>query len=203
MVRGVVAAVAVAVVGAGCTAKPQAVAPPVQIPTILAPTTVVRTPAMVDRELPDDCELIVPVEVVNSKVGRESKGEVRTIVGIAEPSLGRTAKIDCYYDLDEKQPLSAAPLIIGLATYSDDAAAQGRVADSLDAERAEGASVAEVEVGKRKASMVSTPSERLVIGSLGKTTFVSRAKAGFVPDDQMTALLTALAVQSMTPLEEA
>ncbi|MEV0680654.1 hypothetical protein AB0I60_29475 [Actinosynnema sp. NPDC050436] len=187
----------------GCTNQPAPVAPPVQIPTILAPTTVVRTPVMVDRELPDDCELIVPVEVVNAKIGREVQAEVRTIVGIPEPSLARTSKIDCYYDLAEKQPLAAAPLIIGLATYADEASAKERVAESIAAERAEGGSVAEVDVGKQKASLISTPGERLLLGSLGKTTFVARAKVGFVPDDKMSAVLSALAAQSMTPIEEA
>ncbi|MEU4803121.1 hypothetical protein [Actinosynnema sp. NPDC023587] len=201
--RGVVVAGALVAGLAGCSEQPQAVAPPVQIPTILAPTTVVRTPVMVDRELLDDCELIVPVEKVNARIGREVQGEVRTIVGIPEPSVGRTAKVDCYYDLAERQPLSAAPLIIGLATYADDGAARDRVVESITAERAEGGTVSEVEVGKQKASVVSTAGERLLIGSLGKSTFVARAKVGFVPDDQVNAVLAALAVQAMTPIEDA
>ncbi len=203
-----VSAVALSVVLAactlsGCTSTPKSLSPPPQIPTIVAPTSVVRTPVMVDRALPDDCELIVPVDMVNQRVGRELAGGLRTIIGIPEASLGRTGKVDCYYDLGERQPLSAAPLVIGLATYVDEPTAKGRVADSVTAEKQEGGSVAEVDVGKQKASLVSTGGERLLIGSLGKTTFVARAKTGFVPDDQMSAVLSGLAAQSMTPIEDA
>jgi hypothetical protein len=188
---------------AACSTEAPPPAPPPQIPTIHPPSSVTRTPVMVDRPLPDECELIVPVEVVNQRLGRELPGEPRQIIGIPEPSLGRTGKIDCYYGLAPNQPLVASPLIIGLATYTDEPTAKGRVADSVTAERQEGASVAEVDVGKQKGSLVSTSTERLLIGSLGKTTFVVRAKIGLVPDDQVTALLSALAAQSMTPIEDA
>ncbi|WP_433263291.1 hypothetical protein ACQPZF_31805 [Actinosynnema sp. CS-041913] len=187
----------------GCSSQPEQdpAAPPPQIPTIVAPTSASRTPVMTDRELLDDCELILPVELVNQHLGRELQGELKHIIGVPEPSLGRTKKIDCYYEVPERQPLTAAPLIIGLATYVDEPTAKNRVADSVNAERQEGASVAEVDVGKQKGQLVSTNAERLVIGSLGKTTFVARAKTGFVPDDKMSAFLTTLAAQSMTPIE--
>ncbi|RKT56687.1 hypothetical protein [Saccharothrix australiensis] len=196
----VLAALAVLV---ACAREPAPAAPPPRIPTIAAPTSVVRTPVMVDRELPEDCELIVPVEVVNQRIGREMAGELKQIIGIPEPKVARTAKIDCYYDVGERRPISTAPLVIGLATYADEAAARERVAESVKAELESGGSSTEVDVGKQKASLVSTAEERLVIGSLGKTTFVARAKAGFVPDDQAGAVLSALAAQSMTPIEGA
>ncbi len=196
----VLAAVVVVVCAACSTEKSPPAAPP-QIPTILPPTTITRVPQMVDRPLPDDCELIVPVDILHQRLGRELPGELQTIVGIPEPSLGRTAKIDCYYGM-ERQPLAAAPVIIGLATYVDEPTAAGRVADSIAAERQEGATVTQVDVGKQKASLVSTKDERLLMGSLGKTTFVSRAKVGVVPDDLVGIFLAALAQQAMTPLED-
>lgn len=197
----VLAAVVVGVCAACSAEKPPPAAPP-QIPTIVAPTSFTRVPQMVDRPLPDDCELIVPVEILHQRLGRELPGELQTIIGIPEPSLGRTGKIDCYYGM-ERQALAAAPVIIGLATYVDEATATGRVADSVAAERQDGATVTEVEVGKRKASLVVTKDERLLMGSLGKTTFVSRAKAGVLPDDVVGTFLAALAQQAMTPIEEA
>ncbi|MEU5694501.1 hypothetical protein [Actinosynnema sp. NPDC020468] len=186
-----------------CSTRTDAPAKAPQIPTILAPTTVVKTPVMVDRELPQDCESIVPVEVVDQKLGRQLGGATRGIIGIKEPSLGRTGKIDCYYGLGDRQPLTASPLVIGLSTYTDEATAKGRVTESVDAERREGGSVAEVDVGKVKASVVGTSAERLLIGSLGKTTFVVRMKAGTLPDDQVGAVMAGLAQQSMTPVEDA
>lgn len=193
----------VALVCASCAAvQPQAVTQP-QIPTILPPTTISRIPQMVDRPLPDDCELVVPVELFHQKLGRELPGELKTIIGIPEPSLGRTGKIDCYYAIPERQPLTAAPVVIGLATYNDEPTAQSRVSESVAAERQQGATVREVDVGKRKGQLVSTKSERLVMGWLGKTTFVARAKVDVLPEDAIGGFLAALAQQSMTPVEGA
>ncbi|MFE9749272.1 hypothetical protein ACFYOT_30545 [Saccharothrix saharensis] len=201
--RTAVATAMAVLVCAGCAAvQPQPVVQP-QIPTIVPPTTISRIPQMVDRPIPDDCELVVPVELFHQKLGRELPGELKTIIGIPEPSLGRTGKIDCYYGVPEKQPIAAAPVIIGLATYHDEPTAGGRVAESVDAERQEGASVREVDVGKKKGQFVSTKDERLVMGSLGKTTYVARAKAGVLPDDAVAGALAALAQQAMTPVEGA
>ncbi|MFE2751440.1 hypothetical protein ACFXGA_05500 [Actinosynnema sp. NPDC059335] len=200
--RKTVLATAVAVLAcAGCAAvQPQPVTQP-QIPTILPPTTISRIPQMVDRPIPDDCELVVPVEVFNQKLGRELPGELKTIIGIPEPSLGRTGKIDCYYGVPERQPLTAAPVIVGLATYTDEPTAKGRVEESVAAERQEGGTVKEVDVSRRKGQLVTTKDERLLMGWLGKTTFVARAKAGVLPDDAIGGFLAAIAQQSMTPVE--
>ncbi|WP_228122363.1 hypothetical protein [Saccharothrix syringae] len=191
-----------AVVCSACSSEPPP--PPVApaIPTILPATTVTRAPQMVDRDLPDDCELIVPVDVLHARLGRELPGELKQVIGIPEPSIGRTAKIDCYYGV-ERQVLLTAPVVVGLAKYTDEATAANRVAESVDAERREGASVSQVDVGRQKASLVVTKDERLLVGSLGKTTFVSRAKAGVAPDEAVGAFLAAVAQQSMTPVEDA
>ncbi|WP_367137105.1 hypothetical protein [Saccharothrix sp. HUAS TT1] len=202
-VRMMVLATAAVLACAGCAAvQPQPVRQP-PIPTIVAPTTISRTPQMVDRPLPDDCEIVVPVEVLNQRLGRELPGELKTIIGIPEPSLGRTGKIDCYYGVPEKQQLGAAPVVVGLATYADEATAAGRVAESVALERQDGANVMEVDVGKRKGSLIMSKDERLVIGSLGKTTYVARAKLDVLPDDAVGAFLAAVAQQSMTPVEGA
>ncbi|MFJ6676311.1 hypothetical protein ACIQMJ_34865 [Actinosynnema sp. NPDC091369] len=201
--RTAVAAAMAVLVCAGCAAVQQQPVVQPQIPTILPPTTITRIPQMVDRPIPDDCELVVPVELFHQKLGRELPGELKTIIGIPEPSLGRTGKIDCYYGVPERQPIAAAPVIIGLATYNDEPTATSRVAESVDAERQEGATVREVDVGKKKGQFVSTKDERLVMGSLGKTTYVARAKAGVLPDDAVAGALAALAQQAMTPVEGA
>nr|BFE49157.1 hypothetical protein GCM10017745_25840 [Saccharothrix mutabilis subsp. capreolus] len=192
----------VTALGACAREKPPA-APPPQIPTIVAPTSASKIRPMVDRPMPEDCELIVPVERVNELIGRKMEGELKMIVGIPEPSIARTAKIDCYHDVPKGKNFAESPLIIGLATYEDEASAKERVAESVEAEKKEGGQASEVEVTKHKAQLVTTGAERLLIGSLGKTTYVVRTKAGYLPEDKVKDMLTALAVQSMTPIEDA
>ncbi|XVV01868.1 hypothetical protein ACQPW3_31425 [Actinosynnema sp. CA-248983] len=188
---------------AACTQEKPPPAPPPEIPTIVAPTSASRIRPMVDRPMPEDCELIVPVERVNELIGRKMEGELKMIIGIPEPSIARTAKIDCYHDVPKGKNFAESPLIIGLATYVDEASAKERVTESVEAEKKEGGQSTEVEVTKHKAQLVTTNAERLLIGSLGKTTFVVRTKAGYLPEDKVKDMLTALAVQSMTPIEDA
>ncbi|WP_440902261.1 hypothetical protein [Actinosynnema sp.] len=201
--RVVVVGLAVAAV-LGCASCARVVEKPIvdpAIPTITVPTTTTRVPVMVDRPLPDDCELVVPADVLNERIGRDLGGSTVQIIGIPEPGVGRTAKLDCYYGVGENKGIATAPIVIGLSTYADDAAATTRVTESLDAYRGDGASVSEVEVGKQKAALVLAKDENLVVGSLGKSTFVARAKKDAVPEDQVKAVLTALAARSMTPEE--
>ncbi|MET9230498.1 hypothetical protein [Lentzea sp. NPDC003310] len=186
--------------GTACsTAVPQTQAPPPQIPKITPPTIVSKTPVMVDRALPDDCELVVPVDVMNATLGQEMPGEPRIIIGIKEPGIGRTGKIDCYYGIPEKKGLPDAKIVIGLSTYTDDLTARTRVTESVEAERAEGAKITEVDVGKQKGTLVEGKDEQLLIGSLGKSTFVVRNRNNFIPKEKLVAVLPVLAQQSMTP----
>ncbi|WP_394616636.1 hypothetical protein JNUCC0626_44545 [Lentzea sp. JNUCC 0626] len=195
----VLGAVALTLCAACSTAVPQTQAPPPQIPRITPPTTPSRVPLMVDRALPDDCELVVPVEVMNATLGTELEGEPRIIVGIKEPGIGRTGKVDCYYGIPEKKGLPDAKIVIGLSTYADDLTARTRVAESVEAERGEGAKITEVDVGKQKGTLIEGKDEQMLIGSLGKSTFVVRNRNNFIPKEKLVAVLPVLAQQSMTP----
>lgn len=191
-------ALAACVLLAGCAVETRPTAPPPQIPTIVAPTSVSRVPVMADRPLPENCDEIIPGDQINQALGQELPGVGQEIIGVPEESLGRTGKIDCYYGIPPGRPISGALLIVGLATYADELTARGRVTDSIDVERSEGAKISDVEVGKQRGNLVETRDERLLIGSLGKTTFVVRAKVGVLPEDKVGPVLAGLAAQTMT-----
>jgi hypothetical protein len=181
-----------------CATPKRPAAPPPQIPTIVIPTSATRTPVMADRPLPETCETIVPAEQINQALGQEFPDKPTEILGIPEPEIARTGKIDCYYGIPAGAALPAAVLVIGLSTYADELSARQRITESLEAERKDGATITEIDVGKQKGSLVTTTPERLLMGSLGKSTFVIRAKAGLLPDDKLPAVLAGFAVQSMT-----
>ncbi len=191
---------AVALTAACSTTAPQTQAPPPQIPKITPPASASKAPSMVDRPtLPDDCDLVVDVETMNKILGQELPGEPQIIIGIKEPGIGRTGKIDCYYGIPPKQGLPAAKIIIGLSTYTDEPTARARVSESVEAERQDGAKITEVDVGKQKGTLIEGKDEQLLIGSLGKSTFVVRSRNNFVPQQNLTKILPPLAQQSMTP----
>jgi hypothetical protein len=195
----VLSAAALSVCAACSSAVPQTQAPPPQIPKITPPTTPSRVPLMVDRPLPDDCELVVSADAMNAALGQELPGEPRIIIGIKEPGIGRTGKIDCYYGIPEKRNLPDAKIVIGLSTYTDELTARTRVNESVEAERQDGAKVTEVDVGKQKGMLIEGKDEQLLIGWLGKSTFVVRNRHNFIPQAKLTAILPVLAQQSMTP----
>jgi hypothetical protein len=195
----VLSAVALMVCVACSSAIPQGQAPPPQIPRITPPTTPSRVPLMVDRALPDDCELVVPVDVMNATLGQELLGEPRIIIGVKEPGIGRTGKIDCYYGIPPKQDLLAAKIVIGLSTYTDELTARTRVGESVEAERADRAKITEIDVGKQKGMLIEGKDEQLLIGWLGKSTFVVRNRNNFLPQAKLMAVLPVLAQQAMTP----
>lgn len=195
----VLSAVALMVCAACQSGAPQTQAPPPQIPKITPSTVPSKVPAMVDRPLPDDCELVVSMDVMNATLGQALPGEPRIIIGIKEPGIGRTGKIDCYYGIPEKKNLPDAKIVIGLSTYTDDLTARTRVTESVEAERQDGAKITEVDVGKQKGTLIEGKDEQLLIGSLGKSTFVVRNRHNFIPKERLTAVLPVLAQQSMTP----
>ena len=192
-------AVALVTCVACSTPEAQTQAPPPQIPKITPPTTPSKVPLMVDRALPDDCELVVPADTMNATLGQVLPGEPRIIVGIKEPGIGRTGKIDCYYGIPAKRGLPEAPIVIGLSTYTDDLTARTRVGESVEAERQDGAKISEVDVGKQKGTLIEGKEEQMLIGSLGKSTFVVRSRHNFIPQQRLIAILPVLAQLSMTP----
>ena len=98
-----------------------------------------------------------------------------------------------------KKNLPDAPIVIGLSTYSDDLTARTRVGESIEAERQDGAKITEVDVGKQKGTLIEGKDEKLLIGYLGKSTFVVRSRHNFIPQERLMAILPVLAQLSMTP----
>ncbi|WP_199438847.1 hypothetical protein [Umezawaea beigongshangensis] len=183
---------------AGCgSEEPRESAPPPSVPVIAPPASAVATSVMADRPVPDDCELVVPAEDVSAVVGKDLAKPVE-IVGVPEPAVARTAKLDCYYGVPEGRQVGDAAVIIGLSNFSDEASATQRITESVDAEKQEGATVEQIDVGEQKASYVVTKEERFVAGTIGRSSFVVRAKPDALPDDRVKAVLADLAARSMT-----
>ncbi|WP_253778110.1 hypothetical protein [Goodfellowiella coeruleoviolacea] len=154
---------------------------------------------MTDRPLSDDCADVADPEAVDEAVGQQLPGSATHIIGIPEPKIGRTAKLDCYFGIPDGQGLTEAAVLIGLATYADAATAQERYQISLDAERADGAAVTETKVGNQTGMLLSASGTQTLIGTLGKTSYLVTVKKGLVPDDRMTGVLVKLAQHALTP----
>lgn len=88
-------------------------------------------------DLPPGCESLLPFTDLDQALGRPLFGETRVVEGVAQPSIGRTGRITCYYGLP-KGGRSAAPVEVGVSTYTDAESATQRVTATIAAGRTSG-----------------------------------------------------------------
>ena len=98
-------------------------ASPAPAPAASGSTAPSATPT---ADLPAGCDAVLPFTDLDQALGRPLFGGSRTVVGVAQPSIGRTGRVTCQYGLAPNGK-GAAPLEVGLSTYKDAASAADRV----------------------------------------------------------------------------
>jgi hypothetical protein len=189
----VVVMLAAAAVASGCTEEPPAAKPgvPPGFSTSAAPVSGERT-------VPKTCGGIASLGEVTDILGTAVTGQTLPIVGVPEPKIGRTARLDCYYGVPEGQQPAAAAVWIGLASYADEGAAKRRMASTVDAEREAGAKASDVPVGPDRGVLL-VGAKRTLVAMRGKNTVVVTVVPGLIPEDQSASLLGRLADRALTP----
>jgi hypothetical protein len=124
-------------------------------------------------------------------------GQTLPVVGVPEPKIGRTARLDCYYGVPDGQGVPAATVSIGLASYTDEGAARRRMTSTVESERDSGAKANEVQVGSDKGILLNG-TKRILVAARGKHTVVVTVVKDLVPDEQAGALLATLADRALT-----
>jgi len=125
-VRAGLAALGLAVGLSGCG---DSAAGSTALPTFPTSTSAVTTSRAGANEgaIPDDCERLLKVAELNALLGLPlDTVTVRTTLGIAEPSVGRTERVACRYATKAAGPANGRPLLLlNAASYtSPDAALQ-------------------------------------------------------------------------------
>lgn len=139
--RGAVVGTAVLAVAVACSSGSDPEAPPAAAPTS-APTTGSSGPAeptpTPTPKLPAGCESLLPFTDLDQALGRPLFGETRQIQGVAQPSIGRTGRLTCYYGLPQGGR-GTVPVEVGVSTYTDATKAADRVTATIAAARGSGA----------------------------------------------------------------
>lgn len=125
-------------------------------------------------------------------------GQTLPVVGVPDPKIGRTARIDCYYGVPEGQDRAKAPVSIGVASYTDEAAARKRMDGTIDGEKEAGAKAAEVPVGPGKGMLLNGTRRTLVAGR-GNNTVVVSVILELVAEEQAGSLMGRLADRALSP----
>ncbi|WP_018683632.1 hypothetical protein [Actinokineospora enzanensis] len=180
---------------AACSAQPPASG---QRPTPTLPQFSTTPPKpRAERTLPDSCGKVLTRADLDQTLESTLTGRTEVVVGVALPSIGRTGRIDCYYGIPEGQPNAAAPLIVGLAGYTDAAKAGERIQGTIDTERDKGTKPVEVAVGAGKGTLLDG-ADHTLIAAHGKITVAVTAKPTLVTAERAAEVLGKLADLALT-----
>lgn len=152
-----------------------------------------------DKAVPKTCGGLATLAEVTDILGTAVTGQTLPVVGVPEPKIGRTARLDCYYGVPAGQPVGAAAVQIGLASYTDPAAAQRRATNTIDTEREAGAKATEVPVGPDRGTLLTGGAKHTLVAARGPNTVVVIVVPTLVAADQAGPLLARLADRALTP----
>ena len=176
----------------GCGGSPEPVSAP-EVPTFSA-----AAPPSGVRAVPKTCGEVATVEEISTILTTLITGPVSPVVGVPQSSIGRTARLDCYYGGTG----AAAPVWIALASYTDEQSASRRAEATAEEEQDAGATVSAVRVGAER-GLLLTGTRLLVVAQREETTVVVSAAKTLVRPDFAGTFLGQLADLALSPREPA
>lgn len=199
--RGVATVLAATgVLVSGCSfASPQLASPPIPtFSTSTAPPPVTRG----NRPVPKTCAGVVSRQEVEIQVGKQLNGDSQEIVGVPEPGIGRTARLDCYYGIPDGKSRDDASVSVGIASYDNTQSALQRLAGSVQAQQSHGAKATDVMVGPDTGVLISGGDDKnmlTLVVSHGPTSVVINALVNLVPSSKIQKVLIKIADRALTP----
>ena len=131
-------------------------------------------------------------DAVDKIVGHPLGGTSQRVVGVPVSSIGRTARLDCYYGVPDGQNVTAALVTIGVSTYTDAAAATARVTSTVNDARTAQSKISTTKIGTAAATlMISQQNQALAVAD-GTRTVTVTANTGVLPQGNDLPQLTAL-----------
>ena len=148
-------------------------------PTTAAPTSTSSAAAPTPTptpNLPAGCDQMLPFTDLDHALGRPLFGPSRYVLGVAEPSIGRTGRVTCQFGL-QPNGRGAAPLEVGVSTYKDADSANERVAATVAALRSTATSQRSATVAGQQAVLIGTKKDNnLVVAQGDRTVAVTIAR---------------------------
>lgn len=120
------------------------------------------------------CEDLLPLSLVTDALQRPVVGRTSSIVGVAEPNIGRLAYLNCKYGITttlvKKKPVTATGVEIGLSLYSTAQQAAKRVQATVDYYLSLGASAHPIRVGQNAGQIMLGVGDPLIVVAAGPRT---------------------------------
>lgn len=182
--------VLVAACGGSSASNDQSKAPASSKPTATS------APPFVGK-LPASCTPVAAAGDVDKIIGHPLTGTSNLIKGIAEASIGRTGRLDCYYGIPPNQPVTAAVVSIGIAAYDSNADAAHRVLETVNQARDTGYTSSAVQVSGQNAVLLAGTRNQEVVLSAGMLTVLVAADNSVVPAGKAGPPLIQLAARAL------
>lgn len=185
----------VTVLVAGCAGATE----PIEDPEVPRFSTPVPPGSTEGREVPASCAEVSSLEEIGRILNVLVTGRVLPIVGVPQENIGRTARLDCYFGVAEGEPVTAAAVWIGLASYTDAHSARRRVSNTVADELEAGARASDVPVGGDRGVLLHNETTWMLVAARGHTTVVVTVEPPLVREDHAGAQLGQLADEALTP----
>jgi hypothetical protein len=194
---------------AGCTSDAKRAPKPsssASQPTLTPPssTTPSAPPSTVARALAGDCSTILPLDEVETALGKPVVGNTAFIVNIPEPKIGQLARVNCRYGVGKsvkkgKRTVVPPPKVeVSVSLYSADQQAAGRVADTVAAWRDNGARQIDVLVGPDDGTLLIGYGEPLLVVAHGQRTAAVTVQATMLVGKDASAVMGKIAATAIT-----
>lgn len=193
---GIVVLIAAVAAVSACGAKDSPAASP-KVPSFSTSSAAVSVAR--ERPVPKSCGAVVTQEEISDLLQVAISGDTLPIIGVPEQKINRTARIDCYYGIPDGKDRTAAPVTVGLASYTDEPSARKRMDVTVSTEKDAGGKAGEVPVGPDRGVLLKGKQAWTLVAVRGMSTIVITVNADLVPEEQASSLIGKLADRALTP----
>ncbi|MFL6130998.1 MAG: hypothetical protein ACJ73E_18300 [Mycobacteriales bacterium] len=193
LLRLVLALVLVGMFGAGCSGGSGPAAAPSSAPgssTSGSPSGSATPSTSRAVDLPTGCDSLLPFTELDRALGRPLFGQTLYTKGVAQPSIGRTGRVTCRYGV-ARNGKGAAPVEVGVSTYTDVESATRRVQSTISDLRSMGARQADATVSGLPATVLGTGTSFTVVLGQGARTIAVTLQRSLHGSSDRTALAVA------------
>jgi len=175
-------------------------------PTLTPPSSATPSapPSTAARTLAGDCSTILPLDQVETALGKAVVGHTAFIVNIPDPKIGQLARVNCRYGVGKavkkgnRTVVTPPKVEVSVSLYSTDKQAADRVSGTVAAWRDNGARQIDVLVGPDDGTLLIGYGAPLLVVADGQRTAAVTVQATMLVGKDAGAVMGKIAATAIT-----
>jgi hypothetical protein len=175
-------------------------------PTLTPPSssTPSAPPSTAARRLAGDCSTILPLDQVETALGKPVVGHTAFVVNIPDPKIGQLARVNCRYGVGKSVKKGNRTIVpppkveVSVSLYSTDKQAAERVAGTVTAWRDNGARQIDVLVGPDDGTLLIGYGAPLLVVAHGQRTAAVTVQAPLLVGKDAGVVMGKIAATAIT-----